>query len=169
MKTFKQFLHEGINDKGLFKAAFLGGQAGAGKSYVSKMVKDGKIDPRIVNTDNYLEFLADKRNLSLGPGFDKEKAEFAKLVKDSKRLTKSQLEIFVNGMLPLIIDSTSSNTSNVILRNKTLQFFGYDTAMVWINTSLDTAIKRAAARARQVPEKFIRKMFADIEENKKIF
>ena len=68
MKTFKEFLNEGINDKGLYKAVFLGGTPGSGKSYVQKQVKDGTIEPRIVNTDKFIEFLANKRNIDIGPG-----------------------------------------------------------------------------------------------------
>lgn len=169
MKTFKEFLNEGINDKGLYKAVFLGGTPGSGKSYVQKQVKDGTIEPRIVNTDKFIEFLANKRNIDIGPGFDKQKEEFKDLVTDSKQSTKNQLAGFINGMLPMIIDGTSANLSNLLQRNGTLEFFGYDTAMVWVNTSLETSLKRAAKRARSVPEDFIRKVFAQMEKNKAFY
>lgn len=46
-----ELLTEGINDKGIFKCLFLAGSSASGKSYVLKKIKDGQIEPRIVNTD----------------------------------------------------------------------------------------------------------------------
>jgi len=169
MISFKQFLKEGINDKGIFKAVFLGGNPGAGKSYVNDKISSGSIQPRVINSDKFLEFIAKKRNIDIGPGFDKEAKEFSKLFKDSKNSTRAHLEASINGMLPMIIDSTSADINNTIARNKILQDFGYDTAMIWVNTSLETSLKRAALRARSVPEAFIRKVFSKVEENKKVF
>ena len=57
--SFKQFMSESIEDKGIFKAIFVIGIPGAGKSYtVSKM--NGAVTPRVVNTDRATEYLAKK-------------------------------------------------------------------------------------------------------------
>jgi hypothetical protein len=48
---FNQYLTEGINDKGIFKAIFMGGSSASGKSYVIKQISSGSISPRLVNTD----------------------------------------------------------------------------------------------------------------------
>lgn len=48
---FLKSLNEGINDKGIFKAAFMSGSSAAGKSYVISRITSGSIEPRIVNTD----------------------------------------------------------------------------------------------------------------------
>jgi len=129
MKSFKQFLQEGINDKGIFKAIFLGGTPGSGKSYVSTRISDGQIDARVVNTDKFLEFISSKRNIDIGPGFDKEAKEFAKLFKDTKNSTSAQLTGFINGMLPMVIDSTSANTNNGLMRKNKNR--GYQKLIVW--------------------------------------
>jgi len=169
MISFKQFLKEGINDKGIFKAVFLGGTPGSGKSYVSSKIISGSIQPKIINSDKFIEFISNKRNIDIGPGFDKEAKEFAKLFKDTKNSTRAELELAINGMLPMIIDSTSADITNTINRNKVLKDFGYDTAMIWVNTSLETSLKRAKLRSRSVPEAFIRKVFDKVEENKTAF
>lgn len=46
--TLLQQLSESINDKGLFKAVFILGIPGAGKSTVIRQITDGAIHPRVV-------------------------------------------------------------------------------------------------------------------------
>lgn len=156
-------LAESINDKGIFKAVFLAGTPGAGKSYVTSKITDGQINPRIVNTDKFYEFLIKKGHLEFG---DEGRMIF---VDRSKYLTKQQLVQYINGMLPLIVDGTSSRISNILNRNGILESFGYDTTMVWIDTNLETAIIRAKQRDRYVPEEFIREVHNRAEENKQYY
>ena len=52
---FLRYLTEGIEDKGIFKAVFLAGHPGSGKSYTLDRIKSGQIEPRIVNTDKFVE------------------------------------------------------------------------------------------------------------------
>ena len=57
MPTFKQFISESINDKGIFKAVFVIGLPGAGKSYTVSQLR-GSVSPKVVNTDIAAEFWA---------------------------------------------------------------------------------------------------------------
>lgn len=123
---------ESIEDKGIFKAAFFGGQSGAGKSYVLKKITSGQIEPRIVNVDTWIEHLHAEYDT---PEHNK-----------SKILTMSQLYLYVNSCLPLFIDSTSTNQLQVIKRYNILENIGYDLAMVWINVSLETSLNRVKIR-----------------------
>ena len=52
----QSYLREGIEDKGIFKAMFMAGHPGAGKSYVLRKVKSGQVEPRLVNTDKTFPF-----------------------------------------------------------------------------------------------------------------
>ncbi len=159
MKSFKEYLQEGINDKGIFKAVFLSGIPGSGKSYTINKISDGTFEPRIVNTDKMVEFI--------DPDNGK---EFNRIILDkSKVLTKSQLLLFIDSMLPLVIDGTSSNAGNLIQRMAALESIGYDIAMVWVNTDVETAIKRAAARERNVDADFIKRVNDKSGENKSFF
>lgn len=162
MKTFKQFIDESKNDKGVFKAVFLAGTPGAGKSYTSTKISGG-IEPRIVNTDKMLEFIAKKTKSSLDLGGEGHNKVF---VDKSKELTKSQLNNYINGMLPLIIDGTSSNINNLVQRVGILEYFGYDVGMIWVDTDFDTAVNRVQERNRKVPEDFIQRVYDSAEENK---
>jgi len=42
----EDYITEGINDKGIFKACFMCGSAGSGKSYTLSKVKSGSIEPQ---------------------------------------------------------------------------------------------------------------------------
>lgn len=159
----EHLLQESVNDRGIFKAIFLGGIPGAGKSTVNSNITDGAIQPKIVNTDKHIEFFGKKHAADLT-------TEFQKSFKDrSKILTRKDLVNYVNGALPLIIDSTSSNNSRTVKRMSMLENLGYDIGVVWINTDLETAIERVASRGRKVPEDFIRQSKALEADNKAFF
>jgi predicted kinase len=169
MKTFKQFIDESINDKGALKAIFLAGTPGAGKSYTASKISGG-IEPRVVNTDKMLEFLAKKNNVSLKhDGTENSDSQYRELVDKSKHLTKSQLVQYINSMNPLIIDGTSSNINNLVQRVGMLEFFGYDVGMVWVDTDFDTAVSRVMQRDRTVPVEVIEKVYQQAEENKEYY
>ena len=55
MKTFKE-LQEGVYDPNIFKAIFLAGGPGSGKSYVSGKITGG-LGLKVVNSDPHFEKL----------------------------------------------------------------------------------------------------------------
>ena len=63
MKNF-QDLQEGLQDPNIFKAFFLAGGPGSGKSYVVRKTTGGT-GLRVVNSDDAFEALLKKANLSL--------------------------------------------------------------------------------------------------------
>jgi len=62
---FKDYIMEGINDKGIFKAIMMGGSSASGKSYVISQITSGQINPKIVNTDTWVEHY-----MKFDPSFD---------------------------------------------------------------------------------------------------
>ena len=144
----EQFLNEGINDKGIFKAVFMTGTPGAGKSYVINKIKSGSIEPRIVNTDKMTEFFK-------AYGYDKWQEYKDKV----KNISKRQLINYWNSMLPLWVDGTSSNSVSLFTRDDILKDIGYDTAMIWIDTPLKDALERAEKRERPVDPEFIKETY----------
>lgn len=164
--NFKQFLEESINDKGILKAVFVVGIPGAGKSYTISKLK-GSISPLVINTDKATEYLSKKLDI---PSND----ETWKLFRnDARRITVTQLYNYLNGMLPLFVDGTSNDVSNILGRAGILESIGYDVGMVFINTSLDVALERADARGkainRHVNPDFIKKVYDLSQENKEYF
>ena len=166
--SFEQFLlNESINDKGILKAIFIVGLPGAGKSYTVSNLK-GQISPKIVNTDAALEFLSKKTNIPANS--ETWKAVF----RDStKKMTSTMLYNYINGMLPLFIDGTSNDTSNILSRAGILESLGYDIGMIFIDTDIEIAKQRATERAekigRTVDPSFIDKVYKESEANKKYF
>ena len=162
MITFKQFISEGIEDRGIFKAIFILGSPGAGKSYSVKKLT-GQIQPVIINTDKAVEFIA-KRDGT------KAESETWSLFRDSAlRITKNQLEQYLNGMLPLFVDGTSNNTSNILHRIGILESLGYDVGIVHVTADWDLIKARIEQRNsktnRKVDIAFAEKVFKQAPEN----
>lgn len=159
-----QQIMESINDKALFKALFITGIPAAGKSHTLAQIYDGAIAPRVVNTDKVIEFFHRKGLIDM-----RNKAEQRAVLDSAKKTTEEQLYQYINGMLPLVVDSTSSNEQNVLRRRGLLQSMGYDVAMVWVNVDLETALQRASQRDRAVDEEFIKRSYELAQENKEYF
>jgi len=155
LTKFLVSLNEGINDAGIFKAVFLAGHPGSGKSYTLDRIKSGQIEPRIVNTDKFIEYYKN--------------ASWMKVGDKVRKLNNEQLSLYLNSMLPLAVDGTSGSIQAMLRRRGLLESIGYDTAMVFVNTDLETAIKRIQSRDRKVPEEFIRESFKKLNENKKFY
>ena len=154
----KQFLGEGINDKGIFKAVFVAGHPGAGKTYVLSKIKSGRVEPRIVNTDKSFPLFKDIWN-----------DDWGKIAVKVKSMNKKQLALYINSLLPLAVDGTANKTSVILRRSGLLESFGYDIGMVFINTDLETAIKRASSREREVDQEFIREAYKRINKAKSFY
>jgi predicted ABC-type ATPase len=160
--TFKNFISESINDKGILKAVFIIGLPGAGKSYTVTQIR-GSISPKVVNTDKAAEFLSTKWNKSIN-------AETWHAFKDtSHKITELMLTNYIDSMLPLFVDGTSNDVSNILHRMGILESMGYDIGMVFVDTPLEVAIKRAEARAlkigRHVDADFIKHVHEQNAEN----
>ncbi len=132
----ESLLNESINDRGLYKAVFTAGSPGAGKSYTISKIKSGQIEPRIVNVDKWTEFL----NIH----------DIYSVYNKSKRLSVNQFTHYVNGVLPLFIDTTGVIIELLRKRVNIIEKLGYDVALVFVNTSLETALRRAEKRTRKV-------------------
>lgn len=122
-------------------------------SYTMDKIKSGQIDPRVVNTDKFKEFFGkwDK------PAVDK-----------SKRLTGSQLYLYLNSMLPLFVDGTSAWSGTLNRRYNILSEVGYDLAMVFVTVPIELAIQRAQSRKRKVPEEYVRESYKSLEKLKSV-
>ena len=124
MMTFKQFIDESINDKGILKAVFVVGIPGAGKSYTIKQLTGG-VAPKIVNTDKATEFLSKKFEI------ESNSETWKSFFRDKTRpMTTAMLTNYLNGMLPLFVDGTSNDVSNVLGRAGILESLGYDVGLL---------------------------------------
>jgi len=162
MKTFHE-LQEGVYDPNIFKAFFLAGGPGSGKSYVVRKTTGGT-GLKSVNSDEAFELLLKRAGLSLKmppEEFERKEVQRAR----AKELTKAKQKNYLEGRLGLIIDGTGKDADKILKQKAGLEELGYDTYMIFVNTSLDVALKRNATRARRVAEPMVVKSWKDVQAN----
>ena len=162
MKTFSN-LQEGVYDPNIFKAFFLAGGPGSGKSYVVRRTTGG-LGMRIVNSDDTFENLIKDANLSLKMP-DHEASARDPLRQRAKDITKRRQKNYIEGRIGLIIDGTGKDYDKITRQARELETLGYDTHMIFVNTSLDVALIRNAERSRSVPEPIVTQSWKDVQKN----
>ena len=162
MITFTE-LQEGVYDPNIFKAFFLAGGPGSGKSYVVRKTTGG-MGMKIVNSDDIFERLLDKEGLSKKmPESEKEPRDIVRA--KAKRLTSAKKANYLEGRLGLIIDGTGKDYDKIAGQATKLKQIGYDVHMIFVNTSLDVALERNQKRERTVPESITIKSWNDVQRN----
>jgi dephospho-CoA kinase len=165
VKTFDQ-LQEGVYDPNIFKAFFLAGGPGSGKSFVVRKTTGG-LGLKVVNSDNAFEKLLKDADFDLDfRDMNPEKTlERDKIRKRAKEVTSKMQKNFVAGRLGMIIDGTGAEYGKINLQKRLLQDMGYDTYMIFVNTSLDTAIERNNKRDRKLPSDIVKTYWNNVQSN----
>jgi shikimate kinase len=162
MKTFQQ-LQEGVYDPNIFKAIFLAGGPGSGKSYVVRRTTGG-LGMKIVNSDDIYEKMLKDAGLSATPE-DIFSDKGQEIRGKAKATTKRMQSNFLEGRLGLIIDGTGKDYDKISKQVAGLKGIGYECYMIFVNTSLDTAQARNKARSRTLPEKEVESMWKAVQQN----
>jgi len=163
VNSFIQHLSEGVYDPGIFKAFFLAGGPGSGKSFVTNSAFAGT-GLKVVNSDTTFERNLKKANLSLS--MPDEEEYFRNIIRSrAKQTAISQLDKYVQGRLGLVIDSTGRDYDVIARNHNMLQQLGYDCYMVFVNTSLEVAIARNARRERTIPEYITKTSWEGVQNN----
>jgi|TARA_R110000851_G_scaffold88092_3_gene192377 cytidylate kinase len=163
MKTFKHIIQEGVYDPGIFKAFFLAGGPGSGKSYVTNRTTAG-MGLKLVNSDVRFENYLKKAGLSLKMP-DREADKRDPLRNKAKVVTGDQMDLYVRGRLGLVIDATGRDYDIINKQRSMLRMLGYDTYMMFVNTSLDVALERNRTRTRTVPVDIATKSWNVVQSN----
>ena len=163
IKSFIQNLHEGLYDPGIFKAFFLAGGPGSGKSFVTASAFAGT-GLKLVNSD--VKFERDLKKANLSMKMPDEEAYFRDIIrKSAKKFVISQLDQYIKGRLGLIIDSTGRDYDMIARQHNQLKQLGYDCYMVFVNTSLEVALQRNARRERTIPEYITTSSWNGVQSN----
>ena len=163
MKQFKQIIQEGVYDPGIFKAFFLAGGPGSGKTYVTNRATGG-MGLKMVNSDIRFERYLQKAGLSLKMP-DSEASARDPLRQRAKQITGDQMDRYIRGRLGLVIDATGRDYDVINRQRSMLQMLGYDSYMIFVNTSLQVALERNRTRTRSVPEAITRKSWQTVQNN----
>jgi hypothetical protein len=151
---FNELLNEGVHDKGIFKAVFLGGGPGSGKDFVldKTMSGHGLVE---INSDKALEFLMDKNNLDMRMP-DNQTAARDVVRGKAKSMTELKQRLALFGRNGLIINGTGDDPEKIAKIKERLESLGYDTSMVMVNTADEVSRQRNVERGqrggRTVPE-----------------
>ena len=163
MITYEQFIKEGVYDPNIFKAVFMAGGPGSGKSHIAGKTTGG-LGLKIINSDDAFERYLEKEGLSLKMPYSetfKRDVERAR----AKRVTASKKFLAFKGRLGILIDGTGHVYDKVAKQAQMLQQLGYETSMVFVNTSLEVALTRNANRPRSVQPKLVEKSWKDVQAN----
>lgn len=164
MLSFKSFLDEGVNDPAIFKAVFLAGGPGSGKSFIVGKTGLTSMGFKVVNSDDAFESAMKKANMEMTPDniFSPKGQE---LRGKAKKLTGKKQDRYLVGRLGLVIDGTGKDPSKIIKQSKMLKELGYDVAMIFVNTDMETALNRNRMRARSLPDKEVESYWKSVQRN----
>ena len=163
MKKLNQILREGVYDPGIFKAFFLAGGPGSGKSFVTAGAFGGT-GLKTVNSDAAFERGLKKGNLSLK--MPDEEEYFRNIVRaKAKMTTATQLDTYIQGRLGLVIDATGRDLNTINSQKRQLDSIGYDSYMIFVNTSLEVALERNKNRPRTIPEYIVTDSWNQVQRN----
>jgi len=165
MKTFDEvrYLQEGLYDPNIFKAFFLAGGPGSGKTFVTRGAFGGT-GLRVVNSDQAFENALKKNNLSLKmPDSEAEARDMLRA--RAKATTDKTMDLSIKGRLGMVIDGTGRDYDKINYQVSLLKQLGYDCYMIFVNTSLDVALERNRRRERTVPEYITKQSWTKVQSN----
>ena len=180
----EQMIVEGVDDPGILKCVFMAGGPGSGKSFtameifgIDKKLKSSfsTFGLKSVNSDSAFE--AGLKKNGINPKdlarIEREEPElWDKITKTpggirdkAKQLTAKQKSFYEAGRLGMIIDGTGHEYGKIAKNKKYAESLGYDTYMVFVNTSLEVAKERNQARDRVLPDDLLEKSWQDVQNN----
>ncbi len=163
MITYEHFLKEGVYDLNIFKAVFMAGGPGSGKTHIADRTAGG-LGLKAINQDDPFEIYLKQAGLSLKMP-DSETAERDPLRAKAKRVATKKQEAAVIGRLGLLIDGTGHQYDKTAKRAATLSQLGYEPSMIVVNTSLEVALYRNEKRTRSVQPNLVKQSWKDVQAN----
>jgi predicted kinase len=161
---FTQYLDEGVNDPAIFKAIFLAGGPGSGKSFIVGKTGLTSMGYKVVNSDDAFEAAMKKAGMKMSPDniFSVKGQEIRG---KAKSLTGKKQQRYIEGRLGLVIDGTGKDPAKIAKQAQMLKDLGYDTAMVFVNTDMDTALERNRMRERSLPDAEVESYWKAVQAN----
>jgi len=161
-------LEETILDKNAMKALITIGGSGSGKSYiVKKILANVYPPPKVVDSDKIFQAKLKSANLSMKlgePGSSEREAQTAEREK-AKAVNLKVLRSLLNGMLPILLDTTGKSYDGTIQQKQALEALGYDVMAVIVDTSLDISQQRNAKRERSLRPQEVETIWNAVQSN----
>ena len=119
---------------------------------------------KIVNSDDVFEKYLEQAGLSLDTTeLDPQVRD--KLYMRAKKATSKRQDNYIEGRLGLIIDGTGADYDRISNQKTKLDNIGYDTYMIFVNTSLDTALERNQKRDRVLKDSLVINLWKSVQKN----
>jgi len=180
----EQMIIEGVDDPGILKCVFMAGGPGSGKSFtameifgIDKKLKTSFSSTGLKSVNSDSAFEAGLKKNGIDPKdlariereepelWDKITATPGGIRDKAKQLTKKQKSFYEAGRLGMVIDGTGHVYSKIQKNKKYAESLGYDTYMVFVNTSLEVAKERNLQRERVLPDDLLEKSWKDVQNN----
>ena len=155
---------EGVNDPAIFKAVFLAGGPGSGKSFVVGKTSLKALGFRLINSDDLFEKGLKKAGLTTDPE-DIASAQGQAVRASAKALTGKMLDRALKGRMGIVVDGTGKDYKKIKKQVDMVRGLGYAVHMIFVNTDLETAMKRNKMRPRSLPDDMVQKMWKDVQKN----
>jgi predicted kinase len=154
------------------KVIFLAGGAGSGKSNVVKKLGLEEQGFKIVNQDISLEWL--KKNHGLPENMreltKEQRSTLGKLGHQARGIARRKMLKFQGRGNGVVVDGTGASKKNMEKLVNEFKEKGYDVSMLFVETSLETALARNAARKeRSLLDIIVRKNHESVMGNKEIY
>ena len=169
MLGFNEFLTEGINDPAIFKAVFLAGGPGSGKSTTLQLSGLYTLGFRSINSDPMFEKLLVDAGLDPANPEDISSHKGQLIRAKAKTLTGKQLKMALDGRLGMVIDGTGADFDKIKNQSTAFKRIGYETAMVFVDTNLDTAQARNKSRPRSLDAGLVERNWTEVQRNRENF
>lgn len=176
-----KLISEGINDPGILKAFFMAGGPGSGKSFVANELfgfpKNAMSSVsyatglKLVNSDPAFEKMM--KDAGLEPGklaqYAKDKNLWDNIVmpirKGAKNLSRRLQNNYIAGRLGQVIDGTGKDYDKIRGHRQLYKDMGYDTYMVFVNTTKEVALERNRMRERKLGDDMVALMWEEVQQN----
>jgi len=167
----EETIEEGLNDPAIFKAVILAGGPGSGKDYILKQTLSGHGLTEI-NSDDAFEYLMKKRGLSMTmPKREEVPREVARA--GAKEIAGKKKSLAIHGRRGVIINGTAADPEKIARLKSEMENIGYDTKMLFVNTSDDVSkqrnIERGMRGGRKVREELRKEKWQQSQQARPAF
>ena len=119
---------------------------------------------KVVNSDDIYEKMLKDAGMDTTPE-DIYSDKGQEIRGQAKRVTKARQSNFLMGRLGVVIDGTGKDFDKIQRQAASLKQLGYDTYMIFVNTSEEVAQERNQARKRTLPREEVKSMWMDVQKN----
>jgi cytidylate kinase len=159
-------IEEGLYDPHIFKAVFMAGGPGSGKSVIAKSNILRGTSLKVVNSDDIFEYKMSKLDLDIEDPDIIYSDKGQETRNKAKEITARKEQMHLDARLGIIIDGTGREITKIARAKEKLVNMGYSCMMLFVNTSLEIAQQRNRDRpGRTIKPEELEKMWRAVQDN----